>query len=308
MALVQYYGNVSYRTTALFDVYDGKKELRDLWQIVKSNISDEMIYTETIERKIDGEKIAETVEYKWRIRELSDECFRGFLYKNAYVHYKEMDEELGHPVGRKVKTNEAINFYYEPACEMVAYNRTQRFGYVDGLNAFCHLLSLAYTKQKRSDLVDGTPYTSGYNWDGLKQGLKNEKLSRLGVIYSIPNPNDELLSEIRKDPEKMISAYKDANITSKNVTYFTDASDGLKVSSLLIETELEEIEKIHSHLSAEEALKKGYVEITTTDIHGVTRTSKDVSPLTLYIADDDKFDEEARRMIHQIVRDEMGDE
>ena len=110
--------------------------------------------------------------------------------------------------------------------------------------------------------------------------MKNEsQIQKLKVKYQIPNPDADTLKHIQENPEKTIKDFKEANLAIKYVTYQAFSDSGLNVSSEMIEKELQNINSIHSNIGVQKAIQNGYVEVETTDVNGITRSTANTRPI-----------------------------
>ena len=127
-------------------------------------------------------------------------------------------------------------------------------------------------------------YTEGLDINNLRSTLQNEhQIQKLKIKYQIPNPDADTLKYIQENPEKTIKDFKDANLAIKYVTYQSFSDTGLNVDSEMIEKELQNINNIHSNIGAQKAIQNGYVEVETTDINGVTRSTANTRPVIKHI-------------------------
>ena len=110
-----------------------------------------------------------------------------------------------------------------------------------------------------------------------------EREEAIKIKYQIPNPDADTLKYIQENPEKTIKDFKDANLAIKYVTYQSFSDTGLNVDSEMIEKELQNINNIHSNIGAQKAIQNGYVEVETTDINGVTRSTANTRPVIKHI-------------------------
>ena len=185
---------------------------------------------------------------------------------------------------KKIQNTETSEFYYDVFREMVSYQRTLRFGYKEFLFAFEGILNSACKLAHLNYSFTVNQYTEGLDINNLRSTLQNEhQIQKLKIKYQIPNPDADTLKYIQENPEKTIKDFKDANLAIKYVTYQSFSDTGLNVDSEMIEKELQNINNIHSNIGAQKAIQNGYVEVETTDINGVTRSTANTRPVIKHI-------------------------
>ena len=168
---------------------------------------------------------------------------------------------------------------------MIGYQRTLRFGYKEFLYGFEGILNTACTNANLDYKFTVNQYTEGLDINDLRNELisNNQQIQTLKIKYQIPNPNFDTLRKIHLNPEETIKNFRSANLATKYVTYQSFTNSALNISSEIIEQELQNIDNMHSSINAKEALKNGYVEVETTNIYGVKKSSTDTKPIVKHI-------------------------
>lgn len=191
---------------------------------------------------------------------------------------------------------------------MIAYQRTQRFGYKEVLSAFEGLLNSACEEADLSYKFSLSQYTEGINLDYLRKELEQNPIQKLNIKYQIPNPDSNLLDEIRFNKEKTIALFEEANLTTKSVIYQSNSNNGINLESEMIKKELENISSLHSKIDIEDALKNGYVVVESTGMNGLMRSSADMRPLIRHIDDICEFKKLAESTICSCIANEIRED
>lgn len=284
MSIAIYFGKVNLVSSQIGDVLCNSSSFRSILRNVLMALKDDITYTYTVTKQLDDKTITEDIEYSLSIKEKTDLELQGYLHKRSYLHYKDFDKNNKEIIPRKIENTESSEFFYDIFREMVGYQRTLRFGYKEFLSGFEGILNSACKNAHLDYSFTVNQYTEGLNIDDLRRELRNDHdIQKLKIKYQIPNPDDETLKKIQLDPEKTISDFKSANLSTKYVTYQSFSNSSLNITSDLIEVELRNIDSIHSKISAEKAIQNGYVVVETTNIHGVTKSTADTRPIIRHI-------------------------
>ena len=284
MSLALYFGKVNLTSSQLGEVLFNNTSLRAILSNVLASLKDNITYTHQYTKQVENKMVIENVEYSLSIKYKNDSELVGYIHKKSFLHYKDFDREQKEIVSKKVQNTETSEFYYGVFREMVGYQRTQRFGYKEFLFAFEGILNSACQKANLNYSFTVDQYTEGLNINDLKSTLQSgRQIQKLKVKYQIPNPDADTLKQIRENPEKTISDFKSANLAVKHVTYQAFSDTGLNINSEIIEQELQNIDSIHSNIGAQKAIQNGYVEVETTDIFGITKSTADTRPVIKHI-------------------------
>lgn len=284
MSAAIYFGKVNLVSSQIGDVLLNTSSLRTILLNVLAALKDNITYTYTTTKQVDNNIISQDIEYSLSIKEKNDVELQGYLHKKSYLYYKDFDKNKKEIISRKVENTESSEFYYDVFREMVGYQRTLRFGYKEFLYGFEGILNAACQDAKLDYTFTVDQYTEGLDLNDLrKELLNNKQIHKLKIKYQIPNPDEDSLNKIRLNPEKTIKEFKLANLSTKYVTYESFSNTALNISSDLIEHELQNIDNIHSSIGAKKATQNGYVEVETTNLNGVTKSSADAHPVTKHI-------------------------
>lgn len=284
MSIALYFGKINMNSSQLGDVLTNNTPFRIILSNVLGALKDDVKYIYRYSKQVDNKTIVEDIEYSLSIKEKTDNELIGYIHKKSYLNYKDFDKKNKEIIPKKVQNTETSEFYYDVFREMVGYQRTLRFGYKEFLFAFEGILNTACKMANLDYSFTVNQYTEGLDIDNLRNILQNEhQIQKLKIKYQIPNPDADTLKYIQENPEKTIKDFKDANLAIKYVTYQAFADKGLNVGSEMIEKELQSINNIHSNIGAQKAIQNGYVEVETTDINGITRSTADTRPVIKHI-------------------------
>lgn len=284
MSVAIYFGKINLISSQIEEVLSNSQDLRNVLSKVLYALNDDISYTDTITKYVDNEPIMEEIEYSLSIKEKNENTIQGYIHKKSYIYYKDFNKEKKEIIKQKIKNTESSEFFYDIYQEMVGYQRTQRFGYKEFLHAFELILNTACKKVNLNYTFTVNQFTEGLNIDDLKNELFRQKnIKKMKIKYQIPNPDSKSLQAIKTDPEKTINDFKSANLASKYVTYQSFSDKSLNIDSALIEDELQNINNIHSSISAEKALRNGYVEVETTNAAGITYSTADTHPVIIHV-------------------------
>ena len=286
MSITIYPGNVNLVSSQIGDALFNSISLRNILSELFNALRDNTSYTYTTTKQINiNETVTEDIEYSLSIKEKTDTDLQGYLHKKSYLYYKDFDKQTKEIISKKIENTESSEFYYDVFREMIGYQRTLRFGYKEFLYGFEGILNTACTNANLDYKFTVNQYTEGLDINDLRNELisNNQQIQTLKIKYQIPNPNFDTLRKIHLNPEETIKNFRSANLATKYVTYQSFTNSALNISSEIIEQELQNIDNMHSSINAKEALKNGYVEVETTNIYGVKKSSTDTKPIVKHI-------------------------
>jgi hypothetical protein len=286
MSITIYFGKVNLVSSQIGDALFNSISLRNILSELLNALRDNTSYTYTTTKQINiNETVTEDIEYSLSIKEKTDTDLQGYLHKKSYLYYKDFDKQTKEIISKKIENTESSEFYYDVFREMIGYQRTLRFGYKEFLYGFEGILNTACTNANLDYKFTVNQYTEGLDINDLRNELisNNQQIQTLKIKYQIPNPNFDTLRKIHLNPEETIKNFRSANLATKYVTYQSFTNSALNISSEIIEQELQNIDNMHSSINAKEALKNGYVEVETTNIYGVKKSSTDTKPIVKHI-------------------------
>ncbi len=303
-----YFGKVNMISHDIDDVLNDRVSFRRILERVMGVLNDGSSYTYDRPIKVDDEFTSEEIEYSLSIKEKNDTYIQGYIYKKSFIHYKDFNEQTKDLDSKKIPNTEGVEFYYDVFREMIAYQRTQRFGYKEVLLAFEGIMNNACENADLSYKFSLSQYTEGIDLDELKSELLSEPVQKINIKYQIPNPESELLDAIRENQERTIEEFEAANLTIKNVSYQSNSTQGLNIESEIITNELMNISGLHSKIDSKKAIQNGYVVVETTYVNGLTKSSADMRPVVKHIDEKMNFKEEAERTILSRIAKQIREE
>ncbi|WP_286947647.1 hypothetical protein [Exiguobacterium sp. UBA4551] len=276
----------------IFDVYESKKKRDKLNEILKdiyTNIRDGASYEdEIIGYDKEGNTYEQTITYK--LVQLDSMVIKdslsivGRMVKNSEIITKKL-EENGVISKIPVNNDEVIEFFFDIEKEILAYNRTNRFGHKDINDAFEKILNKIFKEKIVNNPENEMPYyvlfeniREGISIENLKKELKAlGKITELTLEIIPPNPDGDLLDDMDETLESYLEHLKEAKITHRKLTLTSRDAAGLQIEDEVVNNEIEKIGNIHSKLSSEDAIENGYVSVQASSQNGLsfsTRKSK----------------------------------
>ncbi|RWZ59856.1 hypothetical protein EQV77_00740 [Halobacillus fulvus] len=283
MSITLYFSKVNINSH-IYDVYEDKKVfdgiVKDLSIKIKDNIS---IENEVTGFDSEGNEYHRSTTYKfYSIEKLNELPFTitGRVLKKMTIFINDLNEETGEIIKRPTENTEVIDFFYDISKEIVAFHTSNRFGYADFNEAFKGLINKSMSDEKEEYYFEVSLWREGLKLDEIKNQLKKiGKLVSLRIEVIPPNPDDDLLNNIQDNGEEFINDFKEGNVTHRSILFDSTAPEGLNIDSNLIDKELNQIGKIHSTLSSEEATRKGYVSIDAVNNNGRSYTTDNSKPV-----------------------------
>lgn len=283
MTLKLYFSKVNLNSHIL-ETYDTPKKLKSILNRLYININDDITYEkEEIERNEDGEINSRTIKYKMtRIekygKEFNDTIIGSILRESTLYVNQSFDESTGELRKAPVPNSEVIDFFFDVKKEVVVFHTTQRFGYKDFNEAFQNLINRAMITEEI--YFEVYLLRTGISLENIRQKLKKlGRLESLKIDIIPPNPNDDLLNDIHQNGEKYLDSAKQGNVTHKSILYTSKSPAGLKLDAPIIENELNIVQSLHSSLSEEESIQKGYIIVEAVSKNGRSYTTKENNPI-----------------------------
>lgn len=298
---VMYFGKVNMISEEINKVLKNEISLSAILSNVILALKDGISFSYSRPIKTEDGFDSEEITYSLAVTEKGDDNLKGFIYKKSFLHYKSFNNIKNELDSRKIENIEGIRFQYDVFRELVAYTRSQRFGYKEFLHAFQGIINNACKDSNLNYEFTVTQYNEGLDIANINSDLRQDKIQTLKIKYQIPNPDPDTLKAIQNNPEKTISEFEAANLLTKNVVYQAASKEGLNMDSILIEHEINNLSNLHSHIDFQKATRNGYIEVETTDIHGVVKSTADARPLVRHFSNENKFDEEAHLAILSYV-------
>lgn len=289
MSTTLYFSKVNVNSH-IFSVYEKPQKLMEILNLLLVKIKNDIGFDkEVLRHDENGEAYVYKAHYKFSSIEKLGSKFNnaivGNVIKTFHLFVNKIDDD-GKVIRIPVENNEVVRFYFDVYKETVAFHRTSWFGYVDFTEAFKQLLNASMKDCEEEYNFEVSLLRKGLNIQEIKSQLK-----KIGVIETLrieiipPNPNGPLLNGISSNGEKFLESAKEGNVTSRSILFTSKAQTGLLLDSEIVSDELEKVETIHSKLSDEEAVGKGYVTVEASSKNGRVYSTKDSNPIKDKIAD-----------------------
>lgn len=297
---VLYFAKVNYNS-GIYEVYDKKKTIQEVNNKIFSFLTDKA-EAKKIESKRDdeGNELPKTIIYEFLNLEKNNNIIIGNIIKNDYVYLKKIDRETAKIIKRKEENEESILFYYDVNKEVIVFYTTQKFGYLEFIEAFEKLLNESFELNEAEETfsVGLIKHLSSINT--LIEDIKKlGKIKELKIEVIPPNPNEELLNEMMTRSERTLESMKNSNITKRSILFTSNTKDGINMNSDMVTDTINDFKYLHKDLEAEDVINNAYGEITATSQDGKIYTSKNTEPLKYEIKDSEKN----RRMFRKIIGD-----
>lgn len=273
----------------IYEVYEAENSRQKLNEILKDiyvSIRDDIYFEKNIFGfDEEGTQHQQVITYKIvQIDASIDEtglAIAGRLVKNATLFISKLEDD-GTITKLPVENDEVVDFYFDIEKEIIAYNRSHRFGHKEINEAFENILNKMF-EEEIADKEDSLPYY--IKMENLREGLSIEniktQLKEIGRIKELtleivpPNPDGDILDDMGNDGEGYLKELQEARITHRKLTLTSRDAAGLQIDEELIEEELGHINNIHSELSSERAIENGYVVVQGVSQNGMTFSTRD---------------------------------
>jgi len=277
----------------IFEIYKKPSKLKQILNLLLINIEDDIEYKkEDLITLDDGQTISQDATYRFSsINKLDgefDKTIVGSIIKSSKLFAKEIDKETNEIKVKSIHNDEIIQFYFDLFKETVAFYTTNRFGYMDFNHVFKELIGKSMEKTGTDYSFEVSLLREGLNLDNIKQELKKiGKIEILTIKIIPPNPDDGFLDEIHRNGEEYLNMINDGNVTNTSIILTSKAPQGLKLDSKIVNSELDKINMIHSNLTAEEAIKKGYATVDATSKGGRLYSTNNNKPIKNTLEEND---------------------
>lgn len=278
-----YFAKVNLNSSHIFEIYDKSYELKDILEKLYNSISKDIIH-----KRIDEYDGIETYRAIYSFEDIQKNDQEKYIYgtvvKKSDIYANQRDQN-NKPIKVAVENEEYIKFYFDVLQETIVFHTTNRFGYMEFIEAISRLINTSINN------VYGNDEDEYYNFEvslrrcnlnllNIKEELKKlEYVETLRIDIIPPNPDPDILEEIRKNGEERLEYLKSGNVTYKSTLLQSKSSTGIVLDSDIVNEELDEAVNLHSKLSSEEALNKGYVQVEAVSREGSTYSTKDSQPV-----------------------------
>ncbi|WPC42381.1 DUF4747 domain-containing protein [Clostridium sp. JS66] len=284
MSVTLYFSKININSH-IFDIYDNPSRLKEILNLLMVNINNDIKYEKNEIRYDESGDVHEyNASYKFSsIEKLGDELDNvivGNVIKTSNLFINKVNEKTGHVKKVPVENNEVIRFCFDIFNEKVAFYTTNRFGYVEFNDAFRELINISMEEYEDSYSFEAFILRKGLNIEEIRSELKSiGRIETLKIEIIPPNPNEDLLNQIYNNGEKFLQSAKAGNVTSRSILFTSKAPNGLLLDSSIVKDEIDQIENIHSRLSSEEAISKGYATVEAVSKSGRTYSTKNNQPI-----------------------------
>ncbi|MFK7693319.1 hypothetical protein [Paenibacillus sp. HJGM_3] len=278
MSVTLYFSKVNLNSH-IFKVYDKKIKLEETLDKLYTKINEKVEYTREDMKTVEyGETYTYDATYNFNFLEKLDfpRSIVGSIFKKSPLFFNEVDSNTGKLRKMMVDNTEVIEFYFDVHKEIVVFYTTNRFGFQEFNHAFGELLNRSMSNAEENYYFDVSLLKEGLSVDRIKEQLKSiGKLHSLKIEIIPPNADDEFLDKIQKNGEKYLNNIKAGNVTQTSILFTSRNDEGLNLDAEIINEEIEKIEDIHSELSAELAIRNGYVKVEAESKEGRKYTTND---------------------------------
>lgn len=299
---VLYFAKVNYNS-GIYEVYDEKKVIQEVNNKIFSFLTDKARAEKTELKKDDeGKVLPKTIIYEFLNLEKNNNIIIGNIIKNDHVYLKKIDRETAEPIKRKEENEESILFYYDVNKEIIVFYTTQKFGYLEFIEAFEELLNESFELNGAEEIFSIGLIKNLSSINTLIEDIKKlGKIKELKIEVIPPNPNEKLLNDMMARSERTLENMKNSNITKRSILFTSDTKDGINMNSDMVTDSINDFKYLHKDLKAEDVINNAYGEITATSKDGKIYTSKNTEPLKYEIKDCEKNRKKFKEIIGAII-------
>lgn len=299
----------------IYDVYDApnkEEKLNDILKDIYIHLKDGVFYEDHIMgTDKHGEMHTKEITYKLvQLESMLEEELTtvGRMVKTSTLITTKYED--GTITKNPVSNDEIIDFYFDIGKEIIAYNRSSRFGHKDINDAFEKIFNKLFEDAIINNPEQEVPYYVYF--ENIREGIsieniKNE-LYELGKIQELtleiipPNANRGFLNNMDDGADNYIDDLKSAKITHRKLVLTSRDAAGLQLDDVVVQNEIDKIDRIHSKLSSEEAVENGYVFVQAYNQNGESFSTRKSKVRTAIIEEPNSLIEFARRCKEKIRR------
>jgi hypothetical protein len=305
-----YFGKVSIQNDEIYKIYDkkeGEERLLRVFDKIHDYLEDGIEYVKEWEyTSDDGETIdVEPLRYQLKIIKKNPNSIIGSIHKTSPIW---LNEETSNGKIEKVKRfNVSIsNFYYDISAEIIAYERKDRFGYIEFLNAFKEMLNYCMVP---------LPFDVSLIKEGLSIGEIKKQLDMLSTKSPIteiiihlkpPNPNTQLLKSIHNEQSVLVEQFNAGNLTEVSYVFRSSGLSGLKPNAPIISERIDMIEQFDVTLNSQYSTSVDYATVYARTAEGGLFSTDDAKPKTVNINVFDEIKDVASNAINKILSASFG--
>lgn len=271
----------------IFDVYNKKLSLTDVFSLIYRNIFDGTDYvTQNKEKYIDsyGNQDVYIRESKYTFQEINKKeqgIITGKLVRTFNKPSEKLDKISKRMVTTYIEESVSIYFYYDVYREMITFCERQSFGYNQFMSAFTSMLNKCVGVYEFEIFLQKDK-------DVLEEKMKSLRtVQRVKATLIPPNSNEDDLQELRNELLYMQQC-QEANATKVSLEY---ASENMRMES-----------KVMKDIMT--AVSRGYGDVTAMGINVSGRqqtiSSSQDAAYTANIRDnigEEDYNEESRNLI-----------
>ena len=197
----------------IYDYYDGKIEMDEIIKSILFNINEVDIFKE---ENIYKDEVVYEANYSFYNINKKNELgiIYGQILKRGSIIIKSVDKNKNEISKKPIENDELIKFYYDIENELIIFHVTNRYGYLQFCSSFQNLLNRCMESNGSELKFIVTLLRESVSVNSMREKLnKLRGINWLKVSIMPPNPNENVLRNIRKNGKKYLSKYKEGNIT-----------------------------------------------------------------------------------------------
>lgn len=292
MAMTLYFAKMNINSH-IYRVYDDKSVMKMIFDKIYSEIKENVKFEKKFISIHDGFEYVQTdvfsfVKLDKMIGNSNDRIIYGKVLKQGHKYLKQGIGDNGELVSNKVPYLEENTFLFDVEKEVIAFHRSQNFGYKEFVEAFQGLLNACLNEVDTEAVFsfDVSLITKGIKIGEIKSELKKMgPLEELQITIIPPNPNSDILDEMDQHGQ-VLKEMKEGNINTYVVRLGSTDSKGVDLESKVVNTELNKATQIHKNLSEEEVTSRGYVKVQGRTREGKEFSSQDTKVISMRVTDD----------------------
>lgn len=297
-----YFGKINYNSE-IHKIHSRELDLNTINKKILSYFVSGIKYEETVILKNAEGEYSREYEYElFGVEVYNDSIILGNISKNDYIYKKTIDKENETIQKERIKSEEAILFYYDVFNEIVVFHTTNKFGYVKFIEVFENLLNKSFQIEKDPDRFIVALKNNVSSLDEIFKEIESlGKIKELRIDIIPPNPDEDMIIDMENKSKVLLKEMKDANVTKKSTIYLTRSKNGIGVDKDIIKTSIREMSNIHEDLDEVELLKKNYGEISAISETGDQFSTNSSKPLKHIIDEENKNKRGFKDIIGNII-------
>ncbi|MGL5126226.1 MAG: hypothetical protein ACRC6U_09650 [Fusobacteriaceae bacterium] len=297
-----YFGKINYNSE-IHKIHSRELDLNTINKKILSYFVSGIKHEETVIFKKTEEEYSKEYEYElFGIEVYNNSIILGNISKNDYIYKKTIDKKNEIIKKETITSEEAILFYYDVFNEIVVFHTTNKFGHVKFIEVFENLLNKSFQIVKDSDRFVVSLKNNISSIDEIFEEINSlGKVKEIRIDIIPPNPDEDMVIDIKNKSKFLLNEMKDANVTKKSTIYLTRSKNGLSVDKNIIRSSIREMSNIHKDLDEVELLKKNYGEISAVNEIGERFNTNENKPLKHVIDEENKTKKGFKEIIGNII-------